>query len=140
LASEATLRACRLLHHLAALALLSEGGLRDDAAALEARTYQMPLPLAAMKAAMIARIAEAQAAGDDALRSLTQPKSREFVTNSRGQMLHVRTRQTSCEQPKGIVVFLHGLHAHCSRPHMDVYVPCFAHCIFVTSCSATPPN
>ncbi len=82
--------------------------------------YRIQLQIAVMKAAMIARIAEARVAGDAALRSLTLPQSSEFVTNGRGQRLHVRTRQTSHEQPKGVVVFLHGLHAHCSRPHLDV--------------------
>lgn len=68
---------------------------------------------------MIARIAAASAAGGDALQRLSLPKSSEFVSNLRGQRLHVRTQlvapDTLAEQPRGIVLFLHGLHAHGSR-------------------------
>jgi alpha-beta hydrolase superfamily lysophospholipase len=78
-----------------------------------------------MKAAMISRIAEASAAGGSALSRLSQPKSAEFVTNSRGQLLHVRTQAAATQDSKqpcrGCVVYLHGLHAHCSRIHMPVY-------------------
>lgn len=72
-----------------------------------------------MKSSMIASIAAASAAGGDALQRLSLPKSSEFVTNGRGQRIHVRTQlaaQETCkEAPKGIVVYLHGLHSHGSR-------------------------
>ena len=74
----------------------------------------------AMKASMIARIAEASASGKEALQRLTRPKGTEFVTNGRGQVLYVRT-SAAVAGPRGAIVYLHGLHAHCSRIHMEVY-------------------
>lgn len=72
-----------------------------------------------MKASIISRIAAASAAGGDALQRLSLPKSSEFVSNSRGQRLHVRTQlaksEVSDQGPRGVIVFLHGLHAHGSR-------------------------
>lgn len=73
-----------------------------------------------MKSSMIARIAESSASGKEALQRLSRPKGTEFVTNGRGQVLHVRT-SAAVAVPKGAIVYLHGLHAHCSRVHMEVY-------------------
>lgn len=62
--------------------------------------------------ALLARISAAAEEGK--LSELNLPQSPEFVINSRGQRLHVRTSasQGPC---KGLVVNLHGYGAHCSR-------------------------
>lgn len=43
-------------------------------------------------------------------------RSPEFVFNSRGDKLHVRSFWPS-DKPKAVVIFLHGYSAHISRPH-----------------------
>jgi len=53
--------------------------------------------------------------------SLNSPESEEFVINSRGQKLHVRsswpsTRSETKRDPRGLVVFLHGYASHINRP------------------------
>lgn len=51
--------------------------------------------------------------------SINIPKSKEYVTNSNGQILHVRTWNALSHtqaKPKAIVFFLHGYSSHCNRP------------------------
>lgn len=83
-----------------------------------------------MKSSIVGRIAAASAKGGDALHRISLPKSHEFVTNSRGQRIHVRTQSASAtgysdSSHRGVVIFLHGLHSHCSRANFEVLAPKF---------------
>ena len=68
-----------------------------------------------MKSSLYAEVSAAKVRGD--LLSLTLPKSEEWVKNSRGEKLHVRTCAAKAPQAKGLVLSLHGMGAHCSRPN-----------------------
>ena len=70
-----------------------------------------------MKAALFAEVSAAAAKGPEGLASLSLAASEEWVTNSRGLRLHVRTATSKTAGAKGIVVFVHGIGAHCSRPN-----------------------
>lgn len=68
-----------------------------------------------MKCSLYEEVAKAKKRGD--LLGLTLPKSEEWVRNSRGHRLHVRTWAAKVPQAKGLVLSLHGMGAHCSRPN-----------------------
>ena len=72
-----------------------------------------------MKSSIIAQIAAAAASGENSMKGLSLPKGLEFVTNGRGQRLHVRTRLAASDpsngRPRGLVLYLHGMHSHGSR-------------------------
>jgi len=49
------------------------------------------------------------------------PPTDEYVVNSRGQKLHVRTVWPSSSVVRGVVVFCHGYGGHCARPWVPHY-------------------
>jgi alpha-beta hydrolase superfamily lysophospholipase len=52
---------------------------------------------------------------------LTMAKSDEYVTNSSGQKLHVRSLWPNSTPCKGIIFMMHGYSAHCNRPPYNYY-------------------
>ena len=81
-----------------------------------------------LKDAMLSEVATAAESGPEALRALSLPRSQEFVTNSRGQRLHVRTQgccSKGLDPVKGIVIYVHGVGAHCSRPNFTALSTAF---------------
>ena len=47
-------------------------------------------------------------------------KSDEFVINSRGQTIHVRSYLPN-DEPKALIIFCHGYSAHCNRPIYQIF-------------------
>jgi len=79
-----------------------------------------------MRAALWVEVSAAAKRGD--LPSLSLPESKEFVTNNRGQRIHVRTSSaTPGLKAKGLVVFVHGIGAHCSRANWTYLARAFNH-------------
>ena len=68
-----------------------------------------------MKSSLLFEVRAAAEAGT--IPTLT--RSGEYVINSRGQRLHLRTAQAS--SAKGLILYVHGIGAHCSRPNTKYF-------------------
>ena len=68
-----------------------------------------------MKSSLLSEVRAAAEAGTNP----TLTRSGEYVTNSRGQRLHLRTAQAS--SAKGLILYVHGIGAHCSRPNTKYF-------------------
>ena len=60
----------------------------------------------------------------DDIRQINLPQTEEFVINDRQQRIHVRSFFPVVE-PKAIVIFTHGMAAHCNRPTFPHIAKCF---------------
>lgn len=61
-------------------------------------------------------VAMQTALANNDLGSINLAQSEEYVTNSRGQQLHVRTSWPAYSKLRGLVIFLHGFGSHANRP------------------------